>query len=170
MEHRLSKKGAINTHSIKAAGQFIVEPGFHRMGESESVEVDVTFDNLFTDPGFGPLATSSHHLLECRVYPDLKEAFFQGFFQAVRDMKRLQEDDSTWIRRKPGDLSVLHRHRKYPRAIGFQKEGSRDDLRSTSLVHKRRSCQLTMSVVSEESKGSCPIGQASVVSLRNIPW
>src|ERR1700730_4281004 len=136
MEHRLSKKGAINTHSIKAAGQFIVEPGFHRMSESEPVEVDVTLDDLFTDPGFGPLAASSHHLLESRVYPDLKEAFFQSLFQAVRDMERLQENDSTRIRRKPSDLSVLHRHRKYPRAIGFQKEGSWNDLRSTSLVHK----------------------------------
>src|SRR6266436_1631655 len=124
------------------------------MSEAESMQIDVALDNLLTDPSLCALTTGSYYSLEGRVQPDLKPLFLQTSFQSVRNVKCIERNDSAWIRRKPGDISVLHRHRKYPRAIGFQEERCRDDFGSTSLAHLKteyiRECRADNGVRGEE--------------------
>src|ERR1700740_2497696 len=135
VEHRFTKKGSVNAHTVEAARQFIVQPGFYRMSESDPVQIDVALDDFFADPGLGAFGTCSYHRLKCHVQTNPEPAFFQGTFQTVRNVKCIQRDDSSRVRGKPGDISVLHRHWKYPCAIGFKEERCWNDLGSTSLVH-----------------------------------
>src|ERR1700722_1856702 len=98
------------------------------MRESEPVQIDVALDDFFADPGLCAFTTGSDYLLERRVQPNLEQALFQGALQAMRNVKCIEQDNSARIRRKPGDLSVLHRHREYPRAIGFKEKRCRNNL------------------------------------------
>src|ERR1700730_8621670 len=97
MEHRLPKKGAINAHSIEAACQFIVQPRFHRVSESEPVQIEVAADDFFADPGFSAFATGSYDLFECRVEPNLEQALLQAASETVRNVKRVKQNNSAGI-------------------------------------------------------------------------
>ena len=71
------------------------------------VQLGVGCDEFRRDPGAASLGTGCgarlHHLLECFINRDLEGFLPDDFGQAFRDMKIVQLDDATRIRRPPGD-------------------------------------------------------------------
>ncbi len=121
-EHRFPKKSSTDRDSVETSLQFPVAPGFHGMGIPEFKQLFVARHDFWTDPGRLAIRTTSHDFRKSGIDTDFEGILLEGPRKAVRNMKVLQRDHSSRIRRKPTDFpSIIHRHRKHATTIGCDK-------------------------------------------------
>jgi hypothetical protein len=63
-----------------------------------------------------------HDIGKTGVDSNFENVFPQRLLQSVRHMKILQRQNSAWLRRKPFDCTVLHRHGKNTEPVSFQQK------------------------------------------------
>jgi hypothetical protein len=106
------------------------------MGEPKFVEIQIAPHDFWADPGFPAFSACVNNRFKCCIYAHLKAILSETPPKPMRDVKRIERDDAARIGGKPRNLAVLHRHRKNPAAISFEQQGSGNNLRPFSLVHR----------------------------------
>jgi len=122
VKHRFAEKRPADRDAVEAAGQFVILPGFDRMGVTELVQARVTFNDLAVDPGLGPPRALLHHHRERGVEPDLETLPAHDPLEGVRDVKFVQRQDRPRIGGKPFDLAILHCHGKHPELVPLEQD------------------------------------------------
>ena len=122
MKHRFAKESASYRDTIKAAGQPAFFPSFDRMCAPEFMQSCVALDNLGVDPGIFPFRARSDHFGKRLVDCSVKNASAQKTSQRMRGVKIFQWQDRAWIRRKPFDRVVLHRHGEDTKPIALKQK------------------------------------------------
>src|SRR4051812_25292503 len=88
----------------------------------------VAADDLAVDPGLVTLRTSTNDPSKRSVDAHLEDAFAHGALQAVRDMKIIERNDATALRREPLDRPVFHRHRENAEPVTLEQDFRRNHL------------------------------------------
>ena len=120
MKHRFAKERTAYRDAVQAAGKPALLPGFHRMRVAQFVQSRVALNNLATDPGIFPFRTRNDHFGKRVVDCGFKYSLAQETSQRMRGVKIFQWQDRAWIRRKPFDRVVLHRHGENTKPIALK--------------------------------------------------
>ena len=122
MKHRFAKERAAYRDAVQAAGKPALLPGFHRMRVAQLVQSRVALNNLAIDPGIFPFRARSDHFGKRVVDFGFKYSLAQETSQRMRGVKIFQWQDRAWIRRKPFDRVVLHRHGEDTKPIALKQK------------------------------------------------
>jgi hypothetical protein len=85
VKHRFTEERFAERYAVDSAGQFAVEPGLHRVGITQIMEIDISLLHFGSDPG-AVLANpwhgsaSSDHFIEGSIYRNLKNTFSERPF------------------------------------------------------------------------------------------
>ncbi len=92
------------------------------MRVAQFVQSRVALNNLAIDPGIFPFRTRNDHFGKRVVDCGFKYSLAQETSQRMRGVKIFQWQDRAWIRRKPFDRVVLHRHGEDTKPIALKQK------------------------------------------------
>ena len=110
MKHAFAAENFAEGHAIESAHELIILPNFEAMGQANSVEFAIRFDDFFGDPGIAgsERRTLSDHGLKVAVDAGLEHAFSIESCQVFGHFESIIEgDESTLLWGMPKNLIVF---------------------------------------------------------------
>jgi len=110
MKHAFAAENFAEGHAIESAHELIILPHFEAMGQANSVEFAIRFDDFFGDPGIAgsERRTLSDHGLKVAVDAGLEHAFSVESRQVFGHFESLIKGDESTLRwRMPINLIVF---------------------------------------------------------------
>src|SRR4029077_4857027 len=106
MEHRFAKECFTQRNAVKPAGQFAVDPAFHRVGKPQTMKLDVCFLHLRCDPSAAlsfpwDRSAGANHFFKSAVKSNPEDFFLNGFAHAPRELEVFKLQNQARIRRPP---------------------------------------------------------------------
>lgn len=110
MKHAFATENFAECHAIESAHELIILPHFEAMGQANSVEFAIRFDDFFGDPGIAgsQRRTLSDHGFKISVDTGLEHAFSVESRQVFGHFELIIEGDESALRwRMPINLVVF---------------------------------------------------------------
>lgn len=133
-DHRFAEKGAAESHAIKSACEFAIEPAFDAVRVAELEQPVVARADNRIDPRRRPVVggrgAERDHIGEGGVGRHAEAVRYDHFFQTVRQVEAIEWQDRAQPRFDPMDRRVVRPvgHRENALRIGAQKQRRVDGL------------------------------------------